>query len=182
MARLRYLTESDLEPADQELLARKLNLYRILAHSPDATRSLRTPALYIRHHSTLDPRLRELAIVQVGFVSKIAYEYAHHIEIGREFGVTDDDLRAIALESAGTPSGLPALDRAILSAARELAAQPALSEETFAILRAALSDAHVVDLVMAIGLYCGVVRILGALQIELEPEYAALLVKFPLPT
>jgi alkylhydroperoxidase family enzyme len=134
----------------------------------------------VRHHSKLDPRLRELAIIQIGYITRTAYEYAHHIEIGRDFGVTDDDLRAIALESAGKSSSLPALDRAVLKAARELAAQPKLTDDTFAILRAALSDAHLVDLVIAISLYCGVVRVLGALEIDLEPEYAPLLAAFPL--
>ena len=47
-------------------------------------------------------RLRELAILQVGYVSRIAYEYAHHIEIGRGVGVSDEDLRALAIESAST--------------------------------------------------------------------------------
>lgn len=64
MARIRCLSEADLAPADRELLARKPNLYRALAHSPDV-RALRTPALYVRHHSTLAARLRELAIIQL---------------------------------------------------------------------------------------------------------------------
>ncbi len=182
MARLRYLSEADLAPEDRELLARNMNLYRALAHSPAGARSLRTPALYVRHHSKLDARLRELAILQVGFVARAPYEYAHHIEIGRSFGVTDDDLRAIAQETAGLPTDLPVLDRAVLRAARELSAQPKLEDETFALLRAALDEERIVDLVIAIALYCGVVRVLGALEIDLEPDYARLLQDFPLPT
>lgn len=181
MARLPFLTEADLAPGDRELLARGLNLYRVLAHSPEAARALRTPAYYVRHDSPLDPRLRELAIVQVGYVTRTAYEYAHHVELGRAVGVTDDDLRAIAAETAGHASTLPALDRAVLRAARELAAGPRLEDSTFAELQAALPARHLVDLVLAIALYCAVVRVLGALQIELEPGYAALLAEFPLP-
>jgi len=181
MARLPFLSETDLAPVDRELLARKLNLYRVLAHSPDGARALRTSALYVRHHSKLDPRLRELAIIQIGYVTGIAYEYAHHIEIGRTFGVTDADLRALALETAGMPSGLAALEQAVLRAARELAAGPQVSDPTFAVLHSHLSSEHLVDLVIAMALYCGVVRILGAFQIELEPGYESLLSEFPLP-
>jgi alkylhydroperoxidase family enzyme len=181
MARVPYLSAADVAPEDRELLARNMNLYRALAHSPDGARSLRTPAFYIRHHSKLDARLRELAILQVGYVARAPYEYAHHIEIGRTFGVTDDDLRAIAQETAGQPTDLPVLDRAVLRAARELAAQPKLADETFALLRAALDEERIVDLIIAIALYCGVVRVLGALEIDLEPDYAHLLEEFPLP-
>ena len=42
MARLPYLDKSDLLPEHQDLLARNLNLYRVLAHSPRAARSLNT--------------------------------------------------------------------------------------------------------------------------------------------
>ena len=44
MARLPYLDRSDLLPEHQDLLARNLNLYRVLAHSPRAARSLNTLA------------------------------------------------------------------------------------------------------------------------------------------
>ena len=64
MARLPYLDRSDLLPEHQDLLARNLNLYRVLAHSPRAARSLNTLARFIRDGSRLDPRLRELAILQ----------------------------------------------------------------------------------------------------------------------
>jgi alkylhydroperoxidase family enzyme len=181
MARVPYLSEADLAPADRDLLARKLNLYRALAHSPDGARAFAAPALYVRHHSPLDPRLRELAILQVGYLTRTTYEYAHHIELGRTVGVTDDDLRALAAETAGRATALPALDRAVMRAARELAAQPRLSDETFAALRAGLDHRQVVDLVITIATYCGVVRLLGALEIDLEPGYEALLEAFPLP-
>ena len=166
---------------DRELLARKLNLYRALAHSPDGARSFAAPALYVRHRSRLDPRLRELAIIQIGYVTRTNYEYAHHIEIGRTFGVTDEDLRAIALETAAKPTTLGPLERAVLAAARELAAHPKLSDQTFTILRAHLDEARIVDLIISIATYCGVVRLLGALEIDLEDGYDKLLAEFPLP-
>jgi len=56
MARLPYLDKSDLLPEHQDLLARNLNLYRVLAHSPRAARSLNTLARFIRDGSRLDPR------------------------------------------------------------------------------------------------------------------------------
>jgi hypothetical protein len=65
MARLPYLDVADLAPADRDLLKRPINLHRQLVHSPGMARAFGTMGLYIRHDSTLDPRLRELAILQV---------------------------------------------------------------------------------------------------------------------
>ena len=96
MARLPYLDRSDLLPEHQDLLARNLNLYRVLAHSPRAARSLNTLARFIRDGSRLDPRLRELAILQVAYLTRSAWGFSHHVRIGREVGVSDDDIRAIA--------------------------------------------------------------------------------------
>ena len=78
-----------------------------------------------------------LAIIQVGYVSGAAYEYSHHIEIGARVGVTDDDLRAIARETAGESSDLPPLDRAVLCAAREMTDGCVVSDETWSRLEAA---------------------------------------------
>jgi len=181
MARIPYLTETDVDPQNHDLLARNLNLYRAITHSPDTARQFTSLGLHIRHHMKLDARLRELAILQVGYLARAPYEYAHHIEIGRTVGVTDEDLRAMAQESAGETSALPEFDRAVLRAARELSAQPSLSDDTYALLAAKLSYEEIVDLVMSIAFYCGVVRVLGALKIDVEADYLHYLEEFPLP-
>ena len=65
MARVPYLDKSDLAPENQELLARNITLHRALAHSPNGLRAFGGLGTFIRHKSRLDPRLRELAILQV---------------------------------------------------------------------------------------------------------------------
>jgi len=181
MARLPYLERSDLQPEFQELLARNINLHRLLVHSPSATRAWHTFAHFIRHESRLDPRLRELAILQVGYLERSAYEYSHHIKIGREFGVSDDDIRAIADETEGRPSTLDDLSRAVLRAAREMTHGLSISERTFQELRQSLDNERLMDLVLTIAFYNAVVRILATLQIDVEDEYQQYLDEFPLP-
>ena len=181
MARLPYLDKSDLAPENQDLLARNINLVRALVHSPDGARAFAALAGFIRFKSRLDPRLRELAILQVGYLARSPYEYSHHVKIGREFGVSDGDLRALAEESAGRPSALEPLAKAVLRAAREMTRELAISDATFAALRAELDNECLVDLVMTIAVYNGVVRLLATLQIDVEPEYRRYLEEFPLP-
>jgi len=180
MARVPYLDSSDLAPQNRDLLERSINLLRALVHSPDAARSFIGLGRYLRFGSRLDPRLRELAILQVGYAARSPYEFSHHVKIGREFGVTDADIRAIEAETRGRATDLSALPRAVLRAARELATQGDLSDDTFAELRKGLNNEQTVDLLITISFYCGVVRLLAALRIDVEEDYMQYLREFPL--
>jgi alkylhydroperoxidase family enzyme len=181
MARIPYLTKDDLAEEQKNLLARDIALNRALAHSPNGMRAFGTLGGFIRKSSKLDPRLREMAILQVGYFTRSRYEYSHHIKIGRDFGVSDDDIRAIAAETAGNASDLPELDRAVLSCAREMTEGLAASDGTFAVLQRHLDTESLVDLVMTIAFYCGVVRLLATLEIDVEDDYLHYLDEFPLP-
>jgi alkylhydroperoxidase family enzyme len=179
VARVPYLDRSDLAPEHQDLLARNINLFRAMVHSPNGARAFHGLGEFIRHKSRLDPRLRELAILQVGYLTRSVYEYTHHIKIGRGFGVPDDDIRAIAAETAGRPTGLEPLARTVLAAAREMTQGFAISDGTFAQLARALDHERLTDLVLTIAFYNAVVRFLATMQIDNEPEYQALLAEFP---
>jgi alkylhydroperoxidase family enzyme len=181
MARLPYLDKSDVLPEHQDLLARNINLYRLLAHSPRAARSLNTLARFIRDGSRLDLRLRQLAILQVGYVTRSAYEYSHHIRISRESEMSDEDIRAIAEETAGRTTLLEPLARAVLRAAREMTLDVALSDDTFDALRQGLDPERLTDLIITIGHYNSLVRVLAAMEIDVEDEYLPYLDEFPLP-
>jgi len=181
MARVPYLQQSDLPPEHQELLARPIALNRAMANSPNASRAMSVLAMYIRHKSKVDPRLREMAILQVGYLTRQPYEYSHHVKLGREAGVTDDDIRAIAEETAGRPTKLDALSKTVLRAAREMTNDLAMSDESFAALERAVGREQVIDLTLAIAFYNAVVRLLGTLQIDVEPEYQRYLEEHPLP-
>ena len=182
MARLRYLDRDDLAEEDKRLLDRPANLFRLLVHSPDGYRNFARLGGWIRSGSTLDPRLREMAILQVGYLTSAVYEWTHHIELARnDFGVSDEDIRAIVAETNGEGSALPEFDRAVLRLAREMTSEVAGSQQALDAVRAELSDEHVIDLCMTIAFYNLVVRVLLTLQVDLEPEYESVLDEFPLP-
>lgn len=135
---------------------------------------------YIRFRSKLDPRLRELAILQVGWLEKSEYEFTHHVKIGKEFGVTDQDIQGLIAETDGEPSKLEPLAKAILKGAREMTRELAMSDATFAEIKQQLSDEHMTDLVLTIAFYCAVVRVLATMQIDNEPTYKEVLQQYPL--
>ena len=182
MARLPYLDKAQLAPEHQDLLKREIALNRQLAHSPGALRAFQGLGGYIRFGSKLDGRLRELAILQVGYLARSPYEWSHHIKIGHDFGVTDADIEALIADTQGRPAALDADAILVLRGAREMTAAGQMSAATFTALQTRLSNETLVDLIMTIAFYNGVVRVLGSLEIDVEPDYRPYLDRFPLPS
>ena len=174
MARLPYLEAEQVAPEYRD------NLHKLLVNSPDMARAFNGVGGYIRFKSTLNPRLRELAILQVGWLEKSEYEFTHHVKIGKEFGVTDRDIQGLIAETEGRPSELEPLARAILRGTREMVRELAMSEAAFAEIKRELSDAQMVDLVVTIAFYCAVVRVLATMKIDNEPYYKEVLQQYPI--
>jgi alkylhydroperoxidase family enzyme len=181
MARVPYLEKSDLAEADQDLLNRPIALFKALVNSPKAARAFSGVGGFIRYGSKLDARLRELAILQVGWLARSPYEWSHHVKIGHDFGVSDADIQALIDDTAGKVTSLDVLSLTVLKAAREVTIDGAMAEATFAALQAALGNEQVVDLTLTIAFYCAVVRVLATLLIDVEPDYMAYLERWPLP-
>lgn len=181
MARLPYLDADQLPVEQRDLLKRPINLTRLLVNSPGMAKAFHGVGGYIRNKSTLNPRLRELAILQVGWMEKSEYEFTHHVKIGKEFGVTDEDIQNLFLETEGKMSKLEPLARTILKGAREMVHDLAMSDATFAEIKKELSNEHMVDLVLTIAFYCAVVRVLATMKMDNEPQYKEVLKQYPIP-
>jgi alkylhydroperoxidase family enzyme len=181
MARLPYLEKADLAPENHDLLARPITLFKCMTHSPNAARAFHGLGNFIRHKSRLDPRLRELAILAVGWLTRSPYEWSHHVKISHDFGVTDDDIRALIAELGGKPNTLDPTAKLVLEAARQMTTTLTVSDATFASLRQSFDNECLTDLVVTISFYNAVVRYLGTMQIDVEPDYQPYLDKFPLP-
>lgn len=180
MARLPYIDADQLPPEQRDLLKRPINLTRLLVNSPGMAKAFHGIGGYIRNKSSLDSRLRELAILQVGWMEKSEYEFTHHVKIGKEFGVTDEDIQGLFLETEGKPSKLDPLTRTVLKGAREMVRNIGMSDETFAEIKKHLSNEHMTDLVLTIAFYCAVVRVLATMKIDNEPQYKEVLKQYPL--
>src|SRR5580704_7357926 len=169
MARLPYLEPDQVAPEYRDMLKRNTNLHKLLVNSPDMARAFSGMGSYIRFKSKLDPRLRELAILQVGWMEKSEYEFTHQ------------DIQNLFLETEGKPSKLEPLAKAILRGAREMVRDLAMADATFAEIKKQLSNEHMTDLVLTIAFYCAVVRVLATMKIDNEPYYKEVLAQYPIP-
>ena len=180
MARLPYLEKSDLAADNQDLLQRDITLFKCMVHSPNAARAFQGLGSFIRHRSKLDPRLREIAILAVGWITQAPYEWSHHLKIGQEFGVSEADIADLIAECDGAANGLEPLARLVVKAAHEITRELAVSGATFAELGKNLDNECLTDLVVTLSFYNAVVRFLGTMQIDVEADYQPYLDKFPL--
>ena len=183
MARVAYLSKCELQEADRDLLERDINLNRALAHSTSGSRAFWTLGKWIRHDMKLDPRLRELAILQIGLQAKNAYEFSHHVQIGMAYGVSAADIDdLLKLAGGNAVTSFSELDLAVVQATRESVADGKIGDGVFATLKRSLPDESLVELCITISFYIGAVHLLANLEIDVEPEYGAYLTRFPLPT
>ena len=102
-ARVPYLDVDDLSDEHKDLLSRPIWLTRALVNSPETARAFHVLGGHIRYGMKLDMRLRELAILQVGWLARSPFEWSHHVKLGMDFGVTNDDIEGLIAESAGKP-------------------------------------------------------------------------------
>lgn len=181
MARLPYLDKQDLAPEHQKLLERPINLNRILVNSPNCRRAGLQIAHFIRYESKLDARLKELAIMTVGYLTRAPYEWSHHVILSKDFGVSDDDIRALVDYLEGRAPHLDERAALAVDAAREMTNDLTMSDKTFDALHAFLDNEEMVDLVVTIAHYNAMVRVLATLQVDIEDNYLPGLDKFPLP-
>jgi alkylhydroperoxidase family enzyme len=88
----------DKAPAElQELLKVRhpLNLYRMLPHATTVAPGFLKMGGAILRDSAIDPVLREIVILRVGFLSKASYETHQHKRVARNVGVTDAKIAAL---------------------------------------------------------------------------------------
>lgn len=180
MARVPYLDAADLDPGYRSLLDRPINLFRALANDPDGLREFHRIGEWIRYGGQLEPRLRELAILRVGYLTGNEYEYSHHIRIAQEFGVTPHDLNLVCRTAQSPVPDGPAA--AVLDAATEITQRLSPSDATWRRMVEALGVAGAVELVLVVAHYNAVVRVLDSLRVDVEPDYLRHLDEYPMST
>ena len=181
-SRVPYLDREDLPTEKQRYLQRPISLFRGLANSPGALEVHHNFGEWIRWECKLDTRTRELIILLVGQLTKSPYEYSHHISIGKKFGVSDDDIEALRRFSPDPNASqeFPPQIHAALTATQELTTDVVITDDTWSLLEEHYNHEELTDIVVVASFYSYVIRVLAALRLEVEVDYASYLDKFPL--
>lgn len=116
-------------------------------------------------------RERELLILRTGWNCRSEYEWAQHVVIGRDAGLTDNEIGRIP---AGPNGGWNKFDSALLQAADELHEDWCISDPTWATLADAYSTEQLIELPMLVGHYHMVAMTLNSLGVQLDPGLTGL--------
>jgi alkylhydroperoxidase family enzyme len=128
---------------------------------------LRTP--------TIGARLREIVILRVAFRTQAPYEWAQHVRMADQAGLTAAEVDAIASGSAGAGAGeWTELETDVLRATDECIDNYRVSSTTWERLAERLDAAQLVELVFVIGTYTALAMAFNSFGIQLDPELEAL--------
>ena len=171
MTRLPYLDPADASDPVQQAMATlpPLNIFRMLAHAETAFIPYLRFGATILGELQLDPGLRELAILQVAKQSEADYEWVQHVAIGRYAGLTDEQITAVQAGDIENPASLTDTERAVLAFTAEVVRGPRVSERAFAAVSQRLSAREIVELLLTIGNYLMLARLMTTLEIETDP-------------
>lgn len=147
------------------------NLYRVLGHAPDMLRGWLDLAWSLRLNATTPRRTRELMILRGARMTQTAYEWAHHVPMALEAGVTQAEVDA--LMAGDTADTFSKAEVAALELAAEVTDGPAASPSCMTNLKQHYSDAEVIELVLTASFYVCVGRTLKSLNVPLEDGYDA---------
>ena len=168
-------TAADRDERTEELLAAfrradgtDLNIFATLAHHPRLLKRWSAFGGTLLFRGQLPARDRELLILRTAWLCKAEYEWGQHVLIGREAGITEDEIERIPGEEISGEWG--PRDQALLRAADELHERSAISDQTWEALAAEYDYQQLIEVCMVVGQYHMVAFTLNSLGVELEPE------------
>lgn len=168
-----YIERASLRGELAELLSSRpdVNLYRILPHAPSIAPGFIRAGLAILQATELAPRLRELAILRVGALDDCAYELHHHRRMALASGLTTDEIEAVI--GGSTLGAFTEADRAVIAFTDAVVRAVQAPAPIVEAVRRELTPRALVELLMTIGQYMTLSRLLRNLQVELDAPRAA---------
>lgn len=145
-----------------------LNVLGTLARHPALTRAFHTFNGHVLFATTLSPRWRELLVLRVAAVRGADYEWAQHVVLAREVGLSGDEVARVA---AGPDApGWSLIDRGLVRAVDELLADARITDATWAVLAGELDEQQLMDLVFTVGAYDALAMALRTFGVELDAD------------
>jgi 4-carboxymuconolactone decarboxylase len=168
MARLPDLNEHD-DPEFGAALAhveksrgKASNALRSMGHAPEALKRFADVGDYVRYHSSLTARQREIVIVLTGR----GYDYAmmHHVPLALQAGILAEEIDT--LRKGGVPETFDRTDAAIARYVLEFTTPSSVSDDTFNALKQCLSPRELTDVSFTSAYYVAFAMMLAAMQPE----------------
>jgi len=146
----------------------ELAIFQVLLHHPTLARALNDLLATMLWHGKLDTRLRELAIMRIGWLTASDYEWTQHWRVALRLGVSADDL--VGVQNWQAHNGFGPIERAVLAATDDVVRDGAVSADCWVACERELGSdpAVLLELVTAIAAWRMIASILHSLKVPLE--------------
>ena len=160
--------EPPAPPPAAEGRPKALNALGTLAQYPELAQAYHTFNGHIIYTTSLSPRQRELLVLRVADVRGSGYEWAQHVVLAADVGITEDELDRVreGPDAVGWSPG----DAALLRAVDELLADARIGEGTWATLAAELDVRQLMDVVFTVGSYDLLAMAFRSFGVELDDD------------
>lgn len=143
------------------------NLFATIAHYPKALKPILDLYQAIARESTLEPKLQELANLEVSRINRCHYCLSHHRQMAKMAGLKDEQLKF--WEMGKLEGAFSDKEKTVIEYARKVTEDAEnVSDELFKRLSLYLTESELVNLTLIIGLMNVFNRFNGALGVELE--------------
>lgn len=148
-----------------------LNVLGAMAHHPELATAFFTFNGHLLSATSLTPRQREMLILRTAVLRQSEYEWAQHVVIAGDVGISREEVAQIAW---GPDSTLwSESDAALLRTADELVADGIIGDRTWATLTAHLSTQQILDVIFTVGAYETLGWMLRSFGVELDDDVRA---------
>lgn len=163
--------DQEIQPLMQSMKAfgggRVYNIFSTVAHHPKLLKKWLVFGTHVLNKSTLPARERELVILRVGWLCRAEYEWAQHVLIGKQCGVSDEEIQRIT--KGPEAAGWNDLDNLLLRATDELHSNQCITDATWKGLIKRLETKQLMDLLFTVGQYTLISMVLNSLGVALDP-------------
>jgi len=142
------------------------NVVKALGNSPGLAARVFPLANYFMTQSSLEPRLRELAVLILMKRLECEYGFVRHIEIAERVGLSRSQIDAVG--SYNTSPLFTDSDKLILRYAEELTTKARVDDNLFSQVEKLIGRQNILELTAATAFWNMMARNLNALQVGLE--------------
>ena len=173
MARIPYFDPENAPDRVLRALAgkRKINIFRLIANSENCAPEVLALGHTLGRGSSLDPVQREVVILRVGHLTGAAYQWHEHTAVAQRVGFTPAKIDAVAaypMQDQATT--FTPFERTLLEFTDAVVTTTTVPDELFDAVRAEYDDSRLVELVLLIGFYMMIGRVMNTFQVELETD------------
>ena len=141
------------------------NILKTLVNHPKLYKRWAVFGNHILAQNSMPPREREIAMLRIGWLCNSEYEFGQHTVIGRDCGLTDDEILRI---TKGADAGWEGFDKVLIAAVDELHEDAFVGDATWAALNEHYDQNQVMDFVFTVGQYTLVSMVLNTFGVQLD--------------